>query len=259
MPNLPLPLIERSKEEIVRRIRRKVENLEGVKECRQLNVRMIGKRFDVSMRLLLNDALKLEDAHRIALDVEKEVKGIIPNARVAIDTGPSGSGKENVWKLVKDIAEGVPGSRGVHNIHVQKIDGELCVDLHLEVSANMTVKQAHRVADEVEKRIKAANSRISEITVHIESASDQISRELAGIERELESYIEHVAEGFPEIKDVCGIEVRRFGDALHIVLRCRFDPELKIRKAHEIANQLESAIRRTYPNVVRIDIHEEPA
>jgi len=259
VPNLPLPLIERSKEEIIRRIKRKVENLEGVKECRQLNVRMIGKRFDVSMRLLLNDALKLEDAHRIALDVEKEVKGIIPNARVAIDTGSSGNGKENVWKLVKDIAEGVPGSRGVHNIHVQKINGELCVDLHLEVSANMTVKQAHRVADEVEKRIKAANSRISEITVHIESASGQISRELAGIERELESYIEHVAEGFPEIKDVCGIEVRRFGDALHIVLRCRFDPELRIRKAHEIANQLESAIRRTYPNVVRIDIHEEPA
>jgi divalent metal cation (Fe/Co/Zn/Cd) transporter len=123
----------------------------------------------------------------------------------------------------------------------------------------MTVKQAHDVADQIERNIRAANPSISKITVHIESASERISRELTGVETELESYIEHVAERFPEIKDVCGIKIRKFGNFMHLVLQCRFDPSLSITKAHEISGKLEKEIRMEYPNITRIDIHEEPA
>ena len=256
---MPLPLVERSKQEIEQFIRRKAEGTKGVKSCRDLHLRISGKRVDVNMRVLLDKNLGTESAHKIADSIEKGIKDSIPNARVSIDTESLEDGREDIWKLVKEIAEGEPGSRGVHNIHMQTINGELCIDLHLEVSANMTVKQAHNVADQVEKKIRAANPSISEVTVHIESASDRISRELAGIETELQSYIEHVAERFPEIKEVSGIRVRKFGDRIHIVLRCRFDPKMNIKTAHEVSNQLEAAVRSTYPNVARIDVHEEPA
>jgi divalent metal cation (Fe/Co/Zn/Cd) transporter len=123
----------------------------------------------------------------------------------------------------------------------------------------MTVKQAHDVADQVERSIRKANPDISEVTVHIESASDRVSRELAGVETELESYIQHIAERFPEIKDVCDIKIRRFGNTTHLVLQCHFDPNLSIERAHEISSKLEKEIRTAYPNITRIDIHEEPA
>ena len=219
---------------------------------------MTGKRLYVEMHVSLDSSLDFEDTHKISIDIEREVKSIIPNARVTINTEPPENGIE-IWKLVKDTAEGVPGSRGVHNIHIQKINGKLVIDLHLEVSANMTVRQAHNVADQVEKRIKAVDPKISGVTVHMESASDFISREQTGVETELENSIEHVAERFPEIKHVHGISVRKVGDSLHVVLRCHFDPNIDMKKAHEISNKLESAIRSMYPNVVRIDIHEEPA
>jgi divalent metal cation (Fe/Co/Zn/Cd) transporter len=232
--------------------------MSGVKNVSQLNVRPIGKTFDVSMRILLDGGLKIEP-HQIALNIEKEVKSIIPNSRVSIGTETFGGYREDIWKLVKDVADGTPGSRGVHNIHIQEIDGKLCIDLHLEVSANMTVKQAHYVADQVEKEIKVANPNISEVTVHIESASDRISRELTGIETELESYVQDVAKRFPEIKEVHEIRVRRFGDVMHLVLHCTFDSKLSINKAHELSNQVESTIKKAYPSITRIDIHEEPA
>jgi divalent metal cation (Fe/Co/Zn/Cd) transporter len=254
---LPLPLVERSEKEMTQIIRKKVEAMKAVKSCRQLSVYMTGKRFYVEMHVSLDSSLGFEDTHKIALDIEREVKSVVPNARVTINTEPPENGIE-IWKLVKDTAEELPGSRGVHNIHIQKINGKLDVDFHLEVSANMTVKQAHQVASQVEKRIKAANSSISEVIVHIESASDRISKELAGIETELESYVEHVAKGFPEIKNVCSIKVRKFGASLHLVLQCRFDSKLRIKKAHEVSSQLESMIRKAYPDVTRIDIHEEP-
>lgn len=256
---MPIPLVERSQEEISRIIKRKVEGIEGVRGYRQLNVRMTGKRFYVEMRVSLDNNLGLEDAHKIALSIEREVKSLVPNARVNVHTEPFEGRREGIWGLVKEIAEGVPGSRGVHNIHIQKIDGKICIDLHLEVSANMTVKQAHEVADQVESRIKAANPSISEITVHMESASDRISRELTGVETELEDSIEHLANSFPEIKCVQGIKIRRVGNNLHLELRCKFDPDITMKKAHEISNKLEEAIRSSYPNVARIDVHEEPA
>jgi divalent metal cation (Fe/Co/Zn/Cd) transporter len=258
VPNLPLPLLERSEKEIAQIIRKKVEAMKDVKSCRQLSVHMTGKRLYVEMHVSLDNSLGFEGTHKVALDIEREVKSVVPNARVAVNTEPSENGVK-IWKLVKETAEGVAGSRGVHNIHIQKINGRLVVDLHLEVSANMTVKQAHNVADQVEKKIKAVDPKISEVTVHMESASDRISRELTGVETELESSIGHVAERFPEIKRVHGISVRKVGDSLHVVLRCHFDPSIDIKKAHDISNKLESAIRSMYPNIARIDIHEEPA
>ncbi len=256
---MPLPLIERSEKEITHVIRKKVESVKGVRGCRQLEVRMSGKKPDVNIRVLLDSNLGFEEVHKIALDIEKKVKDSIRNARVTVDTEPFENGRENIWKLVKEIAEGTPGSRGVHNIHIQKIKEKLCIDLHLEVSANMTVKQAHDVADQVENKIKAANLNIEEVTVHIESASDRISREMAGIEAELESYVQDVAKRFPEIKEVHEVKIRRIGNTMHLVLHCTFDSKMSIKKAHELSNKVESAIRDAYPNVARIDVHEEPA
>lgn len=256
---MPLPLVERSEKEIAQIIRKRVEDIKDVRGYHQLSVRMTGKRFYIEMHVLLASNLRFEDTHKIASEIEREVKSVVPNARVTIHTEPLGGNRASIWSLVKQIAEGVPGSRGVHNIHLQEIDGKLCVDLHLEVSANMTVKQAHDVSEQVETKIKAANLNISEVTVHLESASERISRELTGVETELESYIEHVAERFPEIKRVHGIEVRKVGDSLHVVLRCHFDPNISMKKAHEISNILEKEIRDAYPRIARIDVHEEPA
>ena len=113
--------------------------------------------------------------------LREKLRKILPNARVTVHTEPVGSNKHDIWRLVKDVAEGTPGSRDVHNIHIQEVDGKIYLDFHLEVAANITVKKAHEIADQVERKLKEADHRISGITVHIESASDIISRELTEI------------------------------------------------------------------------------
>lgn len=258
MSALPLPLVDRSPQQIEQRIRRKVEALKDVKGIRHVTVRLSAKRLDVNIHVFLDNNIIGEGGHRIASDIEKEVRTLYPHARISIDTEPVKPEGESIWKAVKDAAEGASGSRGAHNIHIQTVDGKLYVDLHLEVSANMTVKQAHDVADEVEKKIKAVHGDVSGVTVHIESASERISKELTGVETELESFIEDVARQFPEIKCVNDISIRRFGDILHVVLKCRFDSKLTIKEAHEISSKLESDIKKAYPQIARIDIHEEP-
>jgi divalent metal cation (Fe/Co/Zn/Cd) transporter len=251
-------MIERSEEEIAQLVRKRVEAVKGVRNYDQLSARMTGKRFEVDMLVSLDDDLRFEDVHKIASRIENEVKAVVPNAVVTINTEPL-SGQKSIWRIVKQVAEQVPGTREVHNIHVQYLNGKLCVDFHLQVSANMTVKEAHKVAEQVERKLKATNPSFSEIDIHIESASDRLSRELTGITTGLESHIEHTAKSFPEIKFVHRIRIRRIGESLHVDLRCHFDSNITIDKADEIADQLEKAIKREYPQVERVDIHEEPA
>jgi divalent metal cation (Fe/Co/Zn/Cd) transporter len=256
---LPLPLIQHSEKEIANVIKKRVEAIKNVRGCHEVSVRMTGKRFYVEMHVLLDSNLKLDDAHKITLDIEREITSILPNVRITVHTEPFEIGRKSIWKIIKEIAEGTPGSRGVHNIHIQDIDGRLCVDLHLEVSANMTLKEAHDISHQIEKKIKAAKLNISEVTVHVESALEEISRELSGVETELEPYIEDVTKHFPEIKCVHGIRIRRIGDSLHVVFQCHFDSNIKMKKAHEISSKLENIIKSAYPNITRIDVHEEPA
>lgn len=255
---MPIPLVERSEREIAAAVRQKVKALKDVKGCHEVRVHVTGKRIYVEMHVLLDSKLTFENTHRIAMEIEDEVKKLVPQARVTILTEPSGNGRESIWELVKLTAEAVPGSRGVHNIHIQNIDNKLCVDLHMEVSANMTVKQAHDVSDEVEKRLRAANPDFSEITIHVETASEHITRESTGIESELEPFIEDVARSFPEIRHVHGIRITRTHDGLHVALQCHFDPDITMKKVHEISSRLENIIRTTQPKITRIDIHEEP-
>ena len=259
MNRLPLPLVERSKEEIAEAVKKRIETVNGVKGVGELDVRVSGKRLDVNALVLVDSNLTWEETHRVALAAERVVMSEYPDARVVINTEPSGIDAKSVWKLAKDVADAVPGSRGVHNVHVQRIDQKLYVDLHLEVSANLTVKQAHEIADQVEKKMKSTNSNISEVNVHIESASERVSREMSRVETELVSFVEHIAKSFPEVKDIRDINVRRVGNSTHLVLRCRFDPDLSIEKAHKITGRIEKEIRDAYPEITRIDIHEEPA
>lgn len=255
---MPLPLIERSEKEIKRAIKKRVESLRDVKNCRKINVRIIRKRYDVSIHVSLDSALKFEDIHRIASDVKNEVKNILPNARVTVHTEPVGSNKHDTWRLVKDVAEGTPGSRSVHDIYILEADGKIYVDFHLEVAANISVKKAHEIADQVERKLKEVDHKISGITVHMESASDIITRELTEIGTDIKEYIENAAKHFPEIQDVQGIIISRVGDGLHIVFKCFFNPNISMEKTHMISNKLEDSIKSAYPRISRIDIHEEP-
>jgi divalent metal cation (Fe/Co/Zn/Cd) transporter len=257
---MPIPLLERSPREISQIIKSSIEELRDVKGVRQVSVRMTGKRLDISAHVFLDNTLRFEDIHRIVSLIEGQIRSKVQRiARITVQTEPVGHARTGLASLVAEIAENVPGSRGVHNVYVQKINGKLCVDLRLEVSADITVKQAHEIAKEVERRLIAANPHVSEVTIHLESASDLISRELEGHGTELRWYIEHTAKMFPEIKAIHGVKIRRSGNTLRAVLRCRFDPTMSVKQAHDISLRLEKTVKSAYPVLDDLEVLQEPA
>ena len=257
---MPLPLVERSQKEIAQFLRSKIEEVPEVRGIHDLEVRLTGKRLDITAHVLLESTLEFEDVHRIVFEIERVIrKNVQRSARITVETVPVGHPHRKMAALVAQIAEKVPGSRGVHNVHLQKIAGKWAVDLKVEVSANMTVKQAHNVSAEIERELRAVLQDLSEITIHLESASDLIASELEGRGSELKWFVAHAAKRFPEIKAVHALRIRKTGDTYSLALRCKFDSGMTIKRAHEISLKFATAVKNAYPNVDRIDIQEEPA
>ncbi len=259
---MPIPIVEPSAREAARRIRRRVQSLEEVKECVDVRMSFTRKKPHVHVHVLLRDQPDYDGIHKVSAIIDHEVRKIVPNARVSIRSEPGDAGGEvgRIWELVKRLAEDEPGSRGAHNIHVQSIGGKLGVDFHLEVAARMSVAQAREVAARIERRLKAASPTISEVVIHEETVSDLTSNERSGHGAELRWYIEHAAARFPEIRLASPPIIRQIGDRqLHVIIRAVFRPDLSIERAALIASKLEVAIRQGFPAILRVDITEEPA
>ena len=221
-------------------------------------LRLSAKRVRVELPVSLDENLGFEHTHEVGLRIEREVRKILPYARVILRTEPLKSNLENTWNIISKITERIPGTRGITNIHLQKVGAHLTADVNVEVGANMTFKQAYAISQEVEKRIKASNPNISEVSVHLETASDRLGRESTGTSTELKLYISHVARRSPEIKKLYGVKVRRIGNGLYIVLRGRFAENVKMRKTSESSNELERSLRSMYPNISQIVIKKVP-
>ena len=96
---LPLPLVERSEQEIADVIRRKVEDMKNIAGVRQVKVRASGKRIDVDIVVLLSSTVQHGDPHQTALRIEKKVMQEYPDARVTVHTEPAGNSYGNIWRL----------------------------------------------------------------------------------------------------------------------------------------------------------------
>ena len=150
----------------------------SVREIHNVAVLQVDGRTEVSLHLKLPADLPLEEAHRIASDVERAIEDSVP-------------GVDTVQTHLEPLAEEAEGHRAVdtdvsHDVEavdrivaersgrkprevrfLQTTDG-LVLFLTLGVDASSTLDEAHRRASQIEEEIRAALPGISEIIVHTE-------------------------------------------------------------------------------------------
>jgi cation diffusion facilitator family transporter len=72
---------------------------------------------------------------------------------------------------IREAAFAVPGVRGVEKCFARKTGFKYHVDLHLEVDPEMTVRQSHQLAHQVQLNIMARLEWVADVLVHVEPAS----------------------------------------------------------------------------------------
>jgi divalent metal cation (Fe/Co/Zn/Cd) transporter len=69
---------------------------------------------------------------------------------------------------VRAIAGRVPGVFGLDKCHVRKMGFNFYVDLHIVVNGDLSVRQGHTIAHEVENQVLDGLPEVAEVLVHVE-------------------------------------------------------------------------------------------
>ncbi len=100
-------------------------------------------------------------------------------SNLAFLTGAGAS--QELREQIAAISAGVPGVRAVHQVIAEYVGPQLVADLHINVSGDLTLREAHAIADEVEQRLSALDE-IDRVYVHVEPCLDDEGPCLAGYE-----------------------------------------------------------------------------
>jgi cation diffusion facilitator family transporter len=79
---------------------------------------------------------------------------------------------DSVIEEIRNIAASVPGVSGIDMCRVRKSGFGLWVDIHVEVPADMTVRDGHNIAHSVKDALVASGHNVMDAVVHIEPADD---------------------------------------------------------------------------------------
>lgn len=69
---------------------------------------------------------------------------------------------------VTAVATGVDGVMGCHSVRTRGSENQVSVDLHLVVSAEVTVERGHEVAHAVEAELRVRFPQVSDVVIHVE-------------------------------------------------------------------------------------------
>ena len=126
----------------------------------------------IAVGLTLRDGVRFAEADRyggfaVGLIV------IFAGLRVARDTAlqlMDTMPDDRLIEQIRGAAFGVPGVRGVEKCFARKTGFKYHVDLHLEVDPEMTVRQSHQLAHQVQLNILARLDWVADVLVHVEPA-----------------------------------------------------------------------------------------
>jgi cation diffusion facilitator family transporter len=121
-------------------------------------------------------------------------------------------------------------------------------DVVITVPPGAAVGQGHAAADRVEAALHDALPG-SDVVVHVEPSGDEeATRDRA-----------HTAAlGVPGVREVHNVSVLHVGGATEVSLHLKLPGELTLEEAHEVATQVEQAIKVAAPEVDSVQTHLEP-
>lgn len=186
---------------------------------------------------------------------------------VLLDKAPKG-----IQARILESIKGFEGIKTVHSIRVRKVGKDTFVDLHIEVPRIFTHDKAHRIATNVENKIKNDILPNSDVVVHVDAVEDSVTETI-------KDKVKLISEDFTQIKNIHSIYLSNIISnnnfrmdpnnkkdvfynpdsytQLHLYLDVQVDNTLDFRTAHEVVDNFEKRIKEEIHDIKRITTHIE--
>lgn len=238
-----------------------VADVTGVESFHRIRSRGPTDHVAIDLHVRVAPHLAMQEANAIADEVRRRLLELPGVGDVTVHAEAERGGDETVdlYTAAKFAAQEL--GIVVHEWWVQEIDSTLGLHLHIGVEPNLTLTEAHALADQLEQTLLARRPELHAVYSHIELANQEIlpsARVSHGLYHRVEATVLSAADSTPNLSDAHNIQVRQVEGKLNITFEALVDGDLSVTVAHDLSTQLQEAIRAALPNAGEILIHLEP-
>jgi cation diffusion facilitator family transporter len=242
-------------------IARAVASMEGVLDVDRVRVRRAGNRHFVDATVSVARSASLEQVHALSDAIEKRIGEIVPSD-VMVHAEPRAPQGEHLFEAIRAAAQRM--GVAIHDLTAVQQVGQLFIELHLEVDENLSLREAHRQATELEEKIRELRDGPIEVNIHIEPLGRHIATPDAGIgemkqlSRSIEGFINGLPAEFDELVNCHDVRARQVDHHIFVSCHCTMKSSLPITQVHDVTAVLEDRLKEKFPQIYRVTIHPEP-
>jgi len=252
-----LELSDAISKSIVADIRKEILSTKGVSVCKELKARRVGTKTYVETTICVPSSMGLAGAHNVASQIEANIIRLHGDSTVTVHIEPIGEEKP-IEKEIETLAMSVEGVREVHSMSTVYQKGMLYITLHALVDPQLSVEEAHDIAEKIEKNLQQQIQGIENVTVHIEPYSPKVRREFAVEDAQVQRMIRQIVEAHPDIRRVNRIVTYVSEKRRYINIDCSFDKSVSVDTMHDTVSHVEGEIKKQFKEAV-VTIHAEPS
>ena len=164
------------------------------------------------------------------------------NVEVLMDRVPAAAAEAARGAIRRDA----PGVE-VRRLRVREAAGSYFVDVVIGIRPDAAVAQGHAAADAVEAAVKHDLPR-ADVVVHVEPGEATGTRER----------VHAAASGVARVREVHNVRVLTVDGRPEVTLHLKLPPAMSLDEAHDVATEVEAAIRAAEPELAVIHTHIEP-
>jgi len=159
--------------------------------------------------------------------------------RELVDTALDTERVEKIREFIKDI----DGVEGLHLLKTRRMGADALVDVHIQVSARLSVSEGHQISEVVRKRLIEGIDEISDVMVHIDPENDEEGQLCCSLplRREMEKLLRQAWVHVPISNKIEYITLHYLGGKVHVDLSIPLSVCTDSEHAQQIVDSLTQA------------------
>src|SRR6202171_2950479 len=254
-------LLDAAPQGLQQEIAKAVTRMDGVLDVDRVRVRRAGNRHFVDATVSVARTASLEQVHALSDAIEKRIGEIVP-ADVMVHAEPRAPQGEHLFEAIRAVAQSL--GLAIHDLSALQQQNQLFVELHLEVDENLSLRDAHRQATELEEGIRKLRDDPIDVNIHIEPLGRHIATPDAGagemkqLSRAVEQFLNGLPAEFDELVNCHDVRTRQVEHHILVSCHCTMKGALPITQIHDVTAALEDRVKERFPQIHRVTIHPEP-
>jgi divalent metal cation (Fe/Co/Zn/Cd) transporter len=223
----------------------------------RLRLRESAGRYFADVVVTVPPGRAVVEGHAAADEVEDAIEKALPNSDVVVHVEPRRRGLD-LRDRVLAAALAEPLVREAHDITIFEDGPNASVSLHLKLPDDLSLREAHAVAERVEAKIRAEPN-VTAVHTHLEPLEKPVRAAAADgaagrdVTAEVERFVRHYTGRHPREVEVLPSEIGSV-----VFLTVPVAPTASLSEAHGLASELEEALRQELPELAEVVVHTEP-